>query len=139
MLVDIAALNLNDMLELKMQYDSERQKVLAQNIASKDIPGYRAQDLKPLDFSNILAAKTSKVAMMTTSSLHMGPAKTPAQQFMHTPDGDPFEVSPTGNSVVTEEQMMKVAQNAMDFQMSTNLYKKVGNLFREALGLQPSP
>jgi len=136
--VDIAALNLNDMLELKMQYDSERQKVLAQNIANKDIPGYRAQDLKPLDFSNILAAQTSKVSMLLTSPRHMGPVKTPAQQFLHTPNGDPFEVSPTGNSVVTEEQMMKVAQNSMDFQMSTDLYKKIGNLFKEALSLQPN-
>jgi flagellar basal body rod protein FlgB len=39
---------------------------------------------------------------------------------------------------VVEEQMMKVAQNATDYQMITNLYKKVGNLFKEALGLSPS-
>ena len=49
-----------------------------------------------------------------------------------------FERNPTGGNVVVEEQMMKVAQNATDYQMSTSLYKKIGNLFKEAMGLQPS-
>jgi len=47
-----------------------------------------------------------------------------------------FESSLNGNTVVTEEQMMKVAQNAIDYQMSTNLYSKISSLFKEALDMQ---
>jgi hypothetical protein len=34
--------------------------------------------------------------------------------------------------------MMKVAETATDYTLSTSLYKKIGNLFKEAMGLQPS-
>ncbi len=132
------SLDLGQMLETKMQYDGERQKVLAQNIASIDVPGYKAQDLVPLDFKNALAAETSKISVMTTSPMHLNGAKAYNQRFLTTDIKNPFEVKSTGNTVVVEEQMMKVTQNATDYQMSTNLYKKIGNLFKEALGLQPS-
>lgn len=134
----VTSLSLNDMLETKMVYDGERQKVLAQNMANKDIPGYKAQDLVPLDFSNVLAAQNSKINLAVTSPMHFTTPQQFTQRFTATAQKNSFEESSTGNTVVTEEQMMKVAQNAIDYQMSTSLYKKVGNLFKEALGLQPS-
>src|SRR6185369_14170392 len=117
--------DLKDLLEIKMQYDSELQKVLAQNIANKDIPGFHALDLKPMDFKNVLAAQTSKVTMTTTSPQHIGAGKPFTQKFMQTAQKDTFDVTMTNNNVVLEEQMMKVAQNATDYQMSTSLYKKI--------------
>ncbi len=131
--------NLTDMLELKMQYDSERQKVLARNIAGKDIPDYKAMDLVPLDFKNVLASETGRVNLAITSDKHLAGFKAAGQNFASMVQKHTFDSTITGNTVSTEEQMMKVAQNAMDFQMSADLYKKVGNLFKEALGLQPSP
>jgi flagellar basal-body rod protein FlgB len=135
----ITGLNLNDMLEARMAYDSERQKVLAQNVANIDTPGYQAQDLVPLNFKNVLAAQTQQVSLAVTSDKHMNGSKAYTQRFRSDAMRNTFERSPTGGTVVSEEQMMKVAQNATDYQMTTNLYKKVGNLFREALSLQPSP
>lgn len=137
--MDVQSLNLTDMLETRMLYDGERQKVLAQNIANKDVPGYKAQDVAPLDFGNVLKAETAKVNMAATSPLHFASGKQFTQRFISSDQARTFEVSSTGNTVVTEEQMMKVAQNSIDYQMSTNLYKKISNLFKEALGLQPSP
>lgn len=132
------ALDLTAMLEVRMSYDAERQKVLAQNIANIDTPGYRAQDLVPLDFRNVLAAQTHQVPMMVTSALHKNGNMPYTQQFRSADQRNSFEITPTGGSVVSEEQMIKVAQNAADYQMTTSLYKKVGNLFKEALGLAPS-
>ncbi|HEU5046577.1 MAG TPA: flagellar basal body rod protein FlgB [Rickettsiales bacterium] len=134
----MAALNLTDMVQVKMHYDAERQKVLAQNIASKGIPGYKAQDLVPLDFSNVLKSQTSKVNLATTSAMHLAGGTSYTPKFLTVTESNPFDMTSTGNTVVTEEQMMKVAQNSLDYQMSTNLYKKINNLFKEALGLQPS-
>lgn len=126
------------MLKVKMAYDAERQKTLAQNIANIDTPGYRASDLKPLDFANELAAKTSHVPMAVTSTMHMNGSKPNSANFRTEHSKNTFERTPTGGTVVLEEQMMKVAQNATDYQMTTSLYKKVGNLFRQALGLAPT-
>ena len=131
-------LDLNTMLAAKMSYDSERQKVLATNIASIDTPDYRARDLVPLDFKNVLDSETHKITMAQTSPLDIHSSDADPMRFMTQPLRHPYEETPTGGTVVVEEQMMKVAQNAADYQMTTNLYKKVGNLFKEALGLQPS-
>lgn len=131
-------LNIIGMLKVKMEYDAQRQKVLAQNIANIDTPGYRAEDLKPLEFKNVLATETSHVPMAVTSPMHITGNKGGAERFVVEHSRNTFERTPTGGTVVLEEQMMKVAQNATDYQMTTSLYKKVGNLFRQALGLSPS-
>ena len=134
----VAALNLNDMLEAKMAYESERQKVLAQNIANIDTPDYQAQDLMPLNFKNVLAAQTQKISVAVTDDKHMNGTNAYTQRFRSETQRDTYERTPTGGTVVVEEQMMKVAQNATNYMLTTNLYKKIGNLFKEALGQQPS-
>jgi flagellar basal-body rod protein FlgB len=133
-----AQLGLIQMLTTKMTYDAERQKTLAQNIANIDTPGYRAQDLKPLSFSNVLAVQTAHVPLAVTNPMHMNSSTASMDSFRTEISKNTFERTPTGGTVVVEEQMMKVAQNATDYQMVTGLYKKVGNLFRQALGLSPS-
>lgn len=126
------------MLKTRMGYDAERQKVLAQNIANIDTPGYRARDLKPLDFGNELAAQSAHVPLTVTNSMHINGSKPSAGAFRTEVSRHTFERNPTGNTVVLEEQMMKISQNATDYQMATGLYKKVHNLFRQALGLSPT-
>jgi flagellar basal-body rod protein FlgB len=133
-----APLSLPEMLAVKMSYDGERQKVLAQNIASMDTPDYKAQDLTPLNFKNVLAAQTQQVNMALTEGGHMNGAQPYTQRFRSVDMHNTFERTPVGSTSIVEEQMMKVAENATDYQMSTNLYKKIGNLFKQALGLQPS-
>lgn len=130
-----ASLSLSDMLVAKMDYDGERQKLLAQNISSIDTPGYQAQDLVPLDFKNVLAAHTQQVTLTTTSGLHMNGSQPYTQMFRSVDSKNTFERTPTGGTVVVEEQMMKVAANATDYQTITGLYTKIGTIFKEALGL----
>lgn len=132
---DIGLIN---MLETKLTYDAERQKLLAQNIANIDTPGYKAKDLQPLDFRNVLAAQTSHIPLAATNPMHLNGGRAGVGKFRAVTSRDTFERTPTGGTVVVEEQMMKVAQNATDYQMTTGLYKKVHNLFRQALGLAPA-
>jgi flagellar basal-body rod protein FlgB len=47
-----------------------------------------------------------------------------------------FEVTPDGNGVTLEDEMMKVAGNQMDYQMVTSLYTRSVRLLRVALGKQ---
>lgn len=131
-------LSLPDMLSVQMSYDAERQKMLSQNIASIDTPDYKAQDLMPLDFKNVLKAKTQQVNIAVTSDLHMNGTRPYTQVFRNVNSRNTFERTPVGSTVVVEEQMMKVAENATNYQMTTSLYKKIGNLLKEAMGLQPS-
>ncbi len=132
------SLSLTDMIPIKLAYDGERQKVLAQNIASIDTPDYKAQDLVPLDFKNVLAAQTQQISMTVTSGLHMTGAAPYTPRFRSMDLRNAFERTPVGGTVVVEEQMMKVAENAGDYQMTTNLYTKIGNMFKEGLDMAPN-
>ena len=41
-------------MSAKMNYLAERQKVISQNVANADTPGYTSQDLKKVDFGKII-------------------------------------------------------------------------------------
>jgi len=45
-----------------------------------------------------------------------------------------YEVLPTGNSVVLEEQMMNVAQTNSDYSLVASLYRNANSMMRMALG-----
>lgn len=119
-------------LKSKMRWHQARQGVLAENIAHADTPGYGARDVKAYSFrdhigmeSLALATDTTKVAHLTGSISGTRDAKVEMV--------DSFEVTPSGNSVNLEEQMMKVTENQMDFQAATTLYTKGLGLIRTAL------
>ena len=45
-----------------------------------------------------------------------------------------METSPTGNSVVLEEQLIKVSETQIQYSMLTNLYRKQADMLRMAIG-----
>lgn len=116
----------------RLGYVSQRQAVLAENVANADTPGYRPRDLEP--FAAHLARESYEpLRVATTSPQHMAAAASPAA-----PDArylaDAYEVAPTGNEVVLEQQMLAIAQNAETHQLALNLYRKHANMVRLALG-----
>lgn len=128
-------LNLLSALKTKMLWHQGRQNLLAENIANADTPGFRARDLTAPDFADLLRRSS-------TAIIGPGPAQ---HSFLSntnhntSPDfdqtiGTDWEITPEGNAVVLEEQMMKVAENQMDYQMATSLYSRSLGLLRTAIG-----
>jgi flagellar basal-body rod protein FlgB len=147
--MDFSKLPLFSAMTRRMSWLGQRQQVLAQNIANVDTPGYTAQDLKEPNFNDLLRGASPSgsgiaggavgtggmsgghLTMVTTSPGHIGganPAKPVAEKA---PDS---ERKTSGNTVVLEDQMMKVSKTAMDFQLATNLYRKHLNMIKTALG-----
>lgn len=131
--MDLSNLALFKLINRKMDWHTQRQEVLAQNIANADTPQYRPNDLKPFTFRDALS-----------DSRRMKPASTnPAHLTGTVPEGgsakeqrvrNPYETAPDGNAVVLEEQIMKVSQNNMDYQTITNLYRKQVAMLKQAIG-----
>ena len=109
----------------KMDWLEERQKVIAQNIANADTPGYRPQDVKPIDFKELLGGSASKLSL-SVGSADAGSSPLAMTQPDHiaadTLGGDkqevptsaqkhPYEVAPAGNAVILEEQLLKMNEN----------------------------
>jgi flagellar basal-body rod protein FlgB len=133
--VDRSSSTVFAMMKHKLQYMNERQRTLAQNVANANTPGYKSQDVK-MDFDSILRAKSSSsVSLATTHSGHIKPKSSgmTAGGFKHF-NPETSEITPNGNNVVLEEEVLKLQKNNMDYQMTTDLYKKMSALIKIGLG-----
>jgi flagellar basal-body rod protein FlgB len=120
----------------KMKWHQTRQGLLAENVANAATPGYRGRDLKAFGFAeHMQTLSTGTIAAAVTQPGHMSPTGAEAQGFGASSINS-FEITPTGNGVTLEDEMMKVAGNQMDYQMVTSLYTRSVRLLKVALGRQ---
>lgn len=123
--------NLMQALKTRMQWHQTRQKLLAENVANADSPGFRPLDLKAPTF-NRDGGGASGVALAQTNPGHMGPSG--QRGGFDSGKARRFEVTPNGNGVNLEDEMMKVAQNQADYQLAASLYSKGLGLMKIAIG-----
>jgi flagellar basal-body rod protein FlgB len=126
----IADIGIFSMLRTKMQWHQERQKVLADNVANADTPNFRPHDLVPLKFDSVGPGVPNPSLMLTDVAHQSGSEDT--DSFARTQGG--FAIRPAGNAVSLEDEMMKVTDNQVDFQMASGLYTKSLNLIKLGVG-----
>ena len=133
--MDLSKLPLFAMASKRMAWLAKRQEVLSQNVANADSPSYVPHDLKAQDF-RAMVKKTQTaipVSMARTDAGHLAPRHEPAK-FGDGKSKETYEIAPSGNAVVLEEQLMKVSETQTDFRMATSLYHKHIGMIKEALG-----
>ncbi len=128
----VTELPLFSMLKTRMKWLETRQRLLAENVANAETPGYRGRDLKAPDFSRQLQAATS-VQMISTSTGHLA-GVTQSDPNFQADRSQAFETTPRGNSVSLEEEMMRIAQNQIDHQTVASLYSRSLGLIKTAIG-----
>ena len=132
----IENISLFQAMNAKMEYLSQRQKVISQNVANADTPGYIGQDLKKADFSKMvenISKNKMNVLMETSNPMHqLAPDQSPRPQ--EAKNKAPYEVKPDGNSVVLEEQMVKASDVQMNYNLMINLYRDAADMIRTSLG-----
>ena len=128
------------MLRTRMQWHQTRQKLLAENVANADLPGFKPRDLASPDLGRsgpVLsqpqgATTSSSLAVTNVSHIALGGGA-------DGPGADPrrvkgFEIRPSGNGVNLEEEMMKAGDNQADYQMAASLYQKSLDTIKIAIG-----
>jgi flagellar basal-body rod protein FlgB len=118
------------MLRTRMEWHQERQRVLAENVANADTPGYRPLDLPPPNFEQQLM--TPSVMLARTNPEHIAGDGEDSRFAAEAEPRD--EVRPGGNAVNHEDEMMKVASNQMDFDAVADLYSRSLALIKLAVG-----
>ena len=127
----ISNIPLFGMLRTRMQWHQERQRILAENVANSDTPRFQPRDLVQPKFDRN-QPPVAELAVARTNPAHLvGTAGT--TQFRLDRSGG-FEARPSGNAVVLEDEMMKVANNQMDFQAASSLYARGLGLLKTAIG-----
>jgi len=118
----------------RMYWLHQRQRLLAENIANANTPGYVPRDLKELDFNDVLK-RSSTMKMASTNPSHIAPRNASDLAGFKAKDvSKTYEKSPDGNAVSLEEEMLKVTETRMDYELMTNLYRKHMGMIRTALG-----
>ncbi len=111
----------------RMNWLSQRQNVLADNVARADMPDAKAKDLKEFSFSDALKKaqrSSSSAGVSTTNDAHIAFKSEGSVRPKEVPVKTIYETAPDGNGIVLEEQMLKASQNAMEYQTLMGLYKK---------------
>jgi flagellar basal-body rod protein FlgB len=133
--MNLAEIPLFAMLRGRLGYLGERQKVIAQNIANADTARYVADDLKPFSFDARVqmarAGQGGAATMASTQAGHMAPKPRPGGQFrtVKSPDS---ETTMDGNSVVLEDEMIRMSDTRMNYDAAISFYEKSVNLLRLA-------
>lgn len=140
--MSLSDLTLLNALTRKMDWHEARQEVLAQNIANANTPGYKPQDITPVNFNfkELLKNSTSQLPMGNGGNAPIAPtlamyapdtAETASSfggnhsgKFLAQQEKNPYEVKPDGNAVILEEQLVKMNQNFTDHTFVSNLYQK---------------
>jgi len=128
----LSSISLFQALAQKMHWHQARQGVLAENIANADTPGYIERDLDPFSFGDQMKS-VAKVTTSATSPMHISASSGSGTDGFGA-ESAPFEITPSGNGVTLEDEMMKVSGNDMDYQAVTALYTRSMAILRIALG-----
>ncbi len=129
----ISNIPLFSMLRTRMHWHQERQRVLAENVANADTPGFQPRDLAPPKIEPGKPAGAATVGLARTHPAHLAGTTGGSNRFQVDRNGG-FEARPSGNAVSLEDEMMKVANNQMDYQAATALYTRGLGMLRTALG-----
>lgn len=120
----------------KMRWHQTRQGLLAENVANAETPGFRGRDLAQYDFAASAGAFSSaSVTTSATQPMHFSVSSAEGSAFGAQRMAN-FEVTPEGNGITLEDEMMKVSTNLMDYQAVTSLYQKSIKILRTAMGKQ---
>jgi len=127
--MDGASFNFFGMLRSRLTQLSQRERLIAENIANATTPGYKPRDLDTSAFQRLLAARQGAASLTRTNAMHMTAGGDATPQVITRPDS---ETTLDGNAVVLEEQSMRAAETRMAFETSIALYQKGLQLVRIA-------
>lgn len=130
------------LLRQSMSFHSDRQRLISENVANANTPGYTPKDIDEADFARALrqelnggtAGNRRGVTMRTTHEAHIPSSRsTAAGRTWEASDTPDSETTINGNSVVLEEQMVRAQETRMQYESAMTLYQKNLGLIRMAI------
>jgi flagellar basal-body rod protein FlgB len=142
--MDLSQIPLFAMLRGRLGYLAERQRLIAENVANADTPGFKPKDLKPFSFDDSMQAMAAPGGgsgaagggLAATQPGHMAmPVRAGggAQSKFKSDVGRDSETRLDGNAVVLEDEMMKMTDARMSYEAAIGFYQKSLGLLQMAM------
>ena len=122
--MDPTDIGLFHLAERRLAWVDRRQRLLAQNVANANTPGWQARDLAPFQ------AALSAPGLVQTQAQHLQPSGRGAGEASVRPQAR----SISGNAVSIEEQLGMVADMAGAQELTLNLHRRYAAMMRTAFG-----
>jgi len=127
--LDLASTPFFGLLRERLTQLSERQRLIAENIANASTPGYVPRDLDASAFQRALDNAGAGVRLARTNAGHMTASGASGTHIVTRADS---ETTLDGNAVVLEEQTVRAAETRMQYETALALYQKGLQLVRMA-------
>ena len=119
---------LNSLGETQAKWLSVRQALIATNVANANVPGFKAQDVRPMDdsqamFSNLLQTDDRHVASRLGNVNGIGTSTSSTWETFH-----------SGGNVSVSQEMMKASEVASAYQMNTSVMRAFHSMVIAAFG-----
>lgn len=111
------------------RHAAARHRVVAENIANADTPGYRSRDIQP--FSEMVNAG---LTLARTRPGHLDAEGQRPGDLLPRETDDP--AAPNGNSVAVEEEALRATETVAQHRLALAVYGKVVDLMQLGLGRQ---
>ena len=132
--MDLSKLPIFSLMGRRMSWLAQRQTILAHNVSNADTPEFKPLDLTKESFRKMLdGTRSPTVTMSQTRASHIQPTRQP-DPFRKDKAKDTYETTMSDNSVVLEEQLMKVSETQGAYNLATNLYRKHVKMLKLAIG-----
>jgi flagellar basal-body rod protein FlgB len=99
--------NLFQLASQRLQWLSERQKIVSENIANADVSGYRAREVQGFESYLDKGREVDRVTNVDVTEVEAI-----------------WGQNLSGNNVILEEQMVLAADTAGQYRLASNLYRK---------------
>ena len=137
--MNLDSIPLFSMLKGKLGYLGQREKLIAQNVANANTPGFTPTDLKPFKVERTRSGPAAPLPMMAPARTDAGhlegkvrPVKGSGGAGFREEAAPDSETTLDGNRVVLEEQMMKMTEARLEYEAAIGFYQKSLNLLRLA-------
>lgn len=127
--MDLNNLSVFSLSQQNMKYLTEKQRVVATNLANSNTPGYLPKDVEKPSFSNELS---SNLTMTTTNPMHMsGVGKAVFSNKVYTPKPTtPLTID--GNGVIIEDQLNEASKASGEYNRMLTIYTQYRNMLKTA-------
>ena len=122
--MDPTNIGLFRLAERRLQWVDARQRLLAQDVANANTPGWQPRDLAPF------LSASGAPGLASTSERHMSATNRQVGEQRPRPAGR----SPSGNGISIEDMLGRVADTTAMQELTLNLHRRYVGMFRTALG-----
>ncbi len=120
-------------LKKALDFQSQRHLLVSSNISNMDTPGYKAKDVNFEGQLRQAIGTSGELKMKTTNGKHIGPGNSAVKNMSPDVFEEQDAAKSNGNNVNLDKEMMKLAENQIAYNATTQLMGKRASTIRAAI------